>query len=234
MTAILCRTFDGDADWLDRAIPTWKEHCQGYSGIYITGIENECKKVQGIAVKHDVGFIADNKSSCIKNGYINQQYTKMRGDLLVDDEEILFVDSDTLCYYDHTPDIWKREGLPIMLYSDWSHVGDARCWYQPMLTTLGWKPPYEFMRRLPLLYHSDTIKRCREWIEGFHGVPLSMYLQSINSFSEFNVMGAFAFDHHPDEYYWSCPEKEDRHPNPFKQFWSHGKMSDQIDNYEHK
>lgn len=233
-TKIVCRTYDGDVEWLAKAIPTWLEHCKEYDGIYVTGIEDECKKVQAIAGKYGVEFIPHNESKQVNIGYINQQHTKLCADQLVDADYILFVDADTLCYEDHTPDVWFEDDKPVMLYSAWGHVGQAVCWKVPMLKALGWKPPYEFMRRLPLLYRSDTITACREYIEYMHGVPLWLYLANEKSFSEFNVLGMYAYEHEYDKYYWSIPEVDRRFPNPFKQFWSHGGLGKQIEEYEHQ
>lgn len=219
---IFCRTYDGDAEWLSRALPTWIEHCKWVNSIVVTGIDAECSRAKEICGLHGVNFTADDESSGIKNGYINQQYTKMRADLFTDSEYVMFIDSDTICYGDNTADDFFTNGKPDLFYSEWDEVGQALCWRAPTKAWLGIDPPYEFMRRFPLTYSHDTIANCRKYMEEKNEKSLLEIMKGAAAISEFNLIGAYAWEFESHKFNWVHPEVDGEKPNPFKQYWSHG------------
>ena len=231
---IFIRSYDGDAKWLQRTLPIMVARARGYDDIAVVGIPDECLTVRQIAEDCGVRFVEDRLAGRIIDGYINQQYTKMRADLFMQTDYILYVDSDCVCTEEHAPDILFDDGLPVMLYSDWEHVGgrvgggDASCWFEPTKNALGFEPAYEFMRKLPLLYPYEVVRGCRQHIELQHMTTLAKYLGRQNTFSEFNAIGAYAYAHHRDKFKWVCPETEGIPYNPWRQFWSHGDMDTQL------
>jgi hypothetical protein len=225
---IFIRSFDGDAKWLERTLPTHVEFCRGFQGIVVAGIERECARVMEICAANGVPFIADPLAHMITAGYINQQYTKLTADHHVDWDWILFVDSDTPCTRATTPGEQFEGDRGVMLYSEWDHVGDANCWFEPTRKALGFGPPYEFMRRLPILHHRDTLEAACRWIKGMHRRSLLDYLAGVDTISEFNLLGAVAWEQLRDRYRWICPEREPCPTGAWRQFWSHGPMEEQL------
>jgi hypothetical protein len=230
--SLFCRTYDGDAEWLAKSLPTWIDNVKGIDRIIVGGIPGQCKEVRAVCDKYGVEFVPDNESALVHTGYVNQQLTKMRADLFCDSEYVMFVDADTICYREHNIALWFSGDKPILCHSDWSQVGQAKCWLDPMVRALGWKPPYEFMRRLPLIYRTDTIRNCREYMEDFHSVPLWLYMSNLPTFTEFNVIGAYAYEYEREKYAWWCPDGQPPFDNPFKQYWTGADMDAQIAKYK--
>ena len=226
---IFCRSYDGDAKWLEWTLPKMLERGHGYADCVVVGIETQCTAVKAICAKNGVSFLPDTKAAGIPVGYINQQYTKMRADLFCDTEYVMFLDSDVICLEDHTPDIFFRDGKPLLLYTRWEDVGEAQAWREPTCRAIGRDPEYEFMRRLPMVYPTSVIRDCRGFMEMLHGKKLSRYMNTLSCISEFNILGAYAWNFRKDDFTWTNTANNDFTPLPFKQFWSWGNMKKQIE-----
>jgi hypothetical protein len=224
------RSFDKDAKWLERTLPVFLRLARGYDEVVVCGISGECKDVQRVAADNGVPFVAHDESAEIANGYINQQYSKLCADQMVKGDKIVYIDSDCICTGEHTPEVFFQDGKPLLMYSEWGDVGQALCWRMPTEHSLGLKPKYEFMRRLPTLYPASVVRGCREYMEKVHGRSLLEYLCNKQLFSEFNTMGCYAYEFRRDEFRTLCPQKEKYSGIPFRHLWSHGSLS-QLDPY---
>lgn len=129
------------------------------------------------------------------NGYLFQQYCKMNAHKYCDTEFILYADSD--CIFDHPINLndYIKDNKPQILYTDYSQVGDAICWKEPTEQFIGKPMQYEFMRRIPLIYHTSTLIHISE-----KNKNLKEYILNSDRFSEFNAMGAYAFLNEYDKY----------------------------------
>lgn len=227
------RSFDGDAKWLEKTLPINLANIRNLWSYVVTGIPSECEEIQKICDKNGVEFIPDEASAGIKNGYINQQYTKLMADVLVPAAEwILHIDSDTFATGD--ADMYEFvnwDGKPIIMMTPWPKVGDAICWQKPTWDAVGVIPKYEFMRRLPWMYPAWLHRKTRSHITNLHGQSLLQYLSKVNRFSEYNVMGAYAYEYHRGEFDFLHTEKHDLPKTSFLQCWSHGSV-DQVDKQE--
>lgn len=224
---VFTRTYDGDAKWLRVMLETFRKHGSGYGKQVVTGISEQCRKVREVCGEFGVRFIPDEQARYIPNGYINQQYTKLTADKYLDEPLILFVDSDCVSIADHSSEDFLMDGKPLILHTKWDDVGDAQCWKRPTEIALGKSVHYEFMRRLPACYHRSTLVGLRDHIREFHG-SLLYHLKASAAFSEFNALGAYAWEHQRDDY--SFVNTEDWiPPEPgLRQCWSHGDMEHEI------
>lgn len=229
---IFCRSYDGDAEWLERSLPTWIEHKPKEMRITLCGIPRQCQRILEIARKHKCKFVADIAADSIPNGYVNQQYSKMCAGNVCYAPYILFLDSDVFAVDDIYPDMFFKADKPIWLYSEWDVVGDAICWKQITDEIVGKTPPHEFMRRLPMLVKRDTLSQMADYLRAVHKKPLLQLFKDIKHISEFNAMGTYAWFNHHDEYFWIDAQNEPYDPIPFKQFWSWGNMQEQLREWE--
>jgi hypothetical protein len=56
---------------------------------------------------------------------------------------------------------------------------------------------------------------------------ISEFIASIGLFSEFNYMGAYAFNKMNDRFHWIDTEHEPFENLPLKQYWSHGGIQEE-------
>jgi hypothetical protein len=133
-----------------------------------------------------------------------------------DSQFIMYVDSD--CIFDKHINIQSlvSNGQPEILYTHYSKVGDAICWKQCTERFMNDVVEFEFMRRLPLIYHRETL-------ETIHNLEPNLESVVMNSgrFSEFNALGAWAFVHQKDKYRFENTDNW-QYVEPLNiQLWSH-------------
>lgn len=139
------------------------------------------------------------------DGYIFQQYCKLIAHHYTDSEYILFTDSD-FCF-NKKIDLQDLlvDGKPQILYTPYEKVGNAICWQEPTEKIMGDKVDFEFMRRLPLVYHRTTLVNFEAWFP----FKLKAYITSQKMFSEFNALGAYAWLHENEKYRWLHTSKSE-------------------------
>jgi hypothetical protein len=118
-----------------------------------------------------------------------------------------------------SPNDFIQDGQVIMFHEPYAVIKSP---WQPIVTeVLGWTPEHEFMRRHPFMYPRWLYGKTRALIEKIHGMPFEQYVISrpFRSFTEFNVLGAVAWNNFHDHFVWQSPEQGTEH---VKQFWSWG------------
>lgn len=183
---IFIRTYKNDLPWLEYCLRSIQKFVTGCDEIVI------CIPEPQKSLLDSWGLTKERIVTCpvYADDYLGQQISKLKADEYCQSDRILFVDSD--CVFNRQVNI--KDLKPEIYKTHYSKVGDAICWKEPTEKALKKKVNYEYMRRLPLMYLSDTVKDCREYLELTHGVTVEQYItsQPFRKFSEFNVLGAFA------------------------------------------
>ncbi len=158
------------------------------------------------------------------NGMIQQQAYKLIADKYCCSEFIIFIDSDCLFKRSFTPADLMRDGKPILLKTRYESLPDAVMWKRPTEKHVGFSLEWEYMRRFPLVFRSDTLSGIRD---AYPEMQAQLRKLKNGRFSEFNVMGAFAERYQSDKYFiidteeWSPPEF-------IRQFYSWGGLTDDV------
>lgn len=167
------------------------------------------------------------------DGYLGQQYRKMMADTYCEGDYITFIDSDAMLVEPtHLDDLFGAAG-PTVYYTPYGpEVGDANCWKPIVASVMHLDPKYEFMRRLPLTYARDTLDACRWHLQRLHGMTLEniFYCQRPRHFSEFNVIGFYAWVFERDCYDFRNTDLGFP-PGRVRQFWSYGDWTDDCPRY---
>ena len=226
---IVIRTYRGDLEWLAYALKSIHKYVTGYRNI-IVAIPIEDVRLLGHLTQEKVVGVHD-----LEDGYLGQQLTKMQAWKLTDADAIVFWDSDVVAT--RPIDVWTeyfRDGKIIIYKTRYSSLGDA-CPWQPItakaLMGAGLPiPEWEYMRRMPLVYWTSTLKGCEEYAVALHGIPLDKYLrnQPHRAFSEFNVIGAFAEFRDAGGYHFVDTESVDMPPCAVDQMWSWGGLTNEV------
>lgn len=235
---LVIRTYHADIPWLTYALKSIHKYVTGYRNIIIAIPMDQVKLLSHLTQEKVVG-VHD-----LEDGYLGQQLTKMQTWKITDADAIVFWDSDVVAtrpidlrteYFEHGSQIGPTPYVRIILYKTrYTSLGDA-CPWQPItakaLMGAGLpQPEWEYMRRMPLVYWANTLKRCEEYMVTLHGIPLDRYIRSQphRAFSEFNVIGAFAEFRDGGSYHFIDTESVDMPPNAVDQQWSWGGITNEV------
>ena len=226
--SILTITFDHDLHWLSQSYRSYQAMCQDYHSynVVIDDHEDDCKQCEKWLNTTNINYHVDTNAKHVPVGYVRQQYMKFFADKYVPDdtEWVCHVDSDSIFYEQHTPDIYFHEQKPVMLYTPYTDLGGCDHWQKITTDALKLTKPieHEFMRRMPLLYPTWLTQEIREWFQSAHGKSLFKYLCEQDNFTEYNFMGAYCWEHHRDLYHWVDTTEQSFKNLPFLQENSHG------------
>ena len=167
-------------------------------------------------------------------GYLRAQCAMISADEVCEGDIIWIVGSDCLITGPATPDMLMQDGRPVMLFTPYASMSSAGnpgvIWKQGTSDAVGWDVEHEYMRRLPLLYPREVLKRTRlllggrhgEWKSYVYGTAQGLENPYHSRFSESNVIGAVAYRHMPGAYVWMNTDTEAGPSFPLVQHWSHG------------
>jgi hypothetical protein len=219
MIDIFIRTYSKDLPFLAYCLKSISKYVTGYRDIIICIPENEKHLLAGwnLTKEKVIGW-----NPTTKNGYIDQQINKLLSYHLTDAEYILFVDSD-VCF-NRPVDVREEyfvNGKPYLMKTRYELVGDAICWKQPTEEILNINLDFEYMRRIPLMFKSDTLRLLDEQVD-------CLSLASRERLSEFNIIGAYAAINQESEYYIIDTETDTFPSECAKQGWSWGGLTPEI------
>lgn len=168
-----------------------------------------------------------------EDGYLSQQIFKLYADTFSDADLFLYIDSDTIFTRPVTPKTYFNflsQKISWMM-TPWAKTETP--WKPIVEKFLGQPVEFEFMRRHPTIVPRWLLVELREFCLKQHGIPLDQYVMSQphRAFSEFNVLGAFAYAFHRDKFHWvnteEVPEKE-WPPLTVLQKFSWGGLTDEV------
>ena len=221
MTAsIFIKTYSEDLKWLKYALQSIWKFASGFSEVVIVADTSCFSDLQNM----ETGLAKLYSIRDWENGYIQQQSVKLRAYEWTFADNILFVDSDCVFHTPFSPESFMRDNKPILMKTRYGDLGGAEAWKLITGSVVGWDVEFEYMRRLPWMYRSETLI-------AFHNTypELQQKLRAMTTrdFSEFNALGAFIDRFESHLYFVS--DTEDWIPESVaKQFWSWGGISEDI------
>ena len=210
---IFIKTWFNDLEWLTYCLCSIRKYAPQYKVVIVA--DDNCKKVidSWNLTKEKVYYVRPTM-----DGYIYQQWIKLKAFEFVDTEWVMFLDSD--CILTETLEF---DGVSTILYTPYDKVGDAICWKAITESVLGHEVEYEFMRRNELIYASKDIEKL--W-KAYDFKDIFSKVKGRN-FSEFNVMGAYMFYHNDINYNFVNTEVEIP-KGAVLQKWSWGGLTKEI------
>ena len=210
---IFYKSYSKDFWLLYISLDTLKKNVTGYSNVIILIPEHEkelfdTRNLPDRTLVHYVKEYGD--------GYLFQQACKLNAHNYCYSEFIMYSDSD--CIYTRPVNLqdYINNGRPEILYTDYKLVADAICWQVPTETMMGHPVQWEFMRRNNGVFHRSTLENINQWKPG-----LETIVMSAARFSEFNFLGAYAFDFETEKYTFINTEAWQYTPPMADQIWSH-------------
>jgi len=191
MISIFIRTYHADIKWLNYCLKSIHKNLVGWDEIVIcipTGQE------------HLLNHLTAEKVVVCKthpDDYIFQQVSKLEAYKHCKGDYILYVDSDVVFYPGADVRDYFYDNKPVILYDKYENVGEAICWKPVVEKLFKESVNQEFMRRLPILYHRSTLEK---FAELFPDIENYATRQPFRQFSEFNILGFFAWKHEQEKY----------------------------------
>lgn len=210
-TDIFIRSYVNDLCWLTYSLKSINQRAKGFRDIHIVVPQGQAEHLKHLTLEkiHECPIYGDD--------YLGQQITKLMADTYTDADFILHIDSDTVFTQDVTPDTFVVDGKPIIYHEPYSKVG-LEPWYPVVSEVLGWAPENEFMRRFPFVYPRWIYKLLRGYIEEKYSMSFEQYVvnRPYRSFSEFNIIGEYAWKKHHDQFEWRDPLADPTYVRQFR------------------
>ena len=224
MIDIFYKSYAKDFEWLYYSLRSIKKYLTGYNKIIIVIPEQDRNLLKHELIDDlncEVNFVNE-----YGKGYIYQQFIKMTAHKYCASKFILYSDSDLIFNTKINLGNFINDEKPEILYTDYLKVGDAICWKEVTEKFIGREIKYEFMRRLPLIYHRSTIVEINE----NYDIEDTVMNKFRDRFSEFNSIGAWIYYNEADKYKLINTADWSYVPAMGKQFWSWGGQTEMVKN----
>lgn len=222
--SIFIKTWKNDLRWLHYCLKSIERYGSGFEDVVVV-TDSDCLD-ETIEIAKTARVESAEKWP---NGYIHQQWVKLNVDSYVNTELVLFVDSDCIFFREFSPESFIQDGRPILLKTRYTELGAdpvsvvALKWKQITQAYVRWNVEWEYMRKMPMMFHVDSVTAVRKFVPYFE-----RRLRKIekHEFSEFNVIGAYVDRKEQSRYFvtdtqvW-CPESVAEH------FWSWSGITDE-------
>ena len=221
---IVIRSYFRDFGWLHWALKSIHTFVRGYRHVILILPESSMERWKDELIPQGMSLQI---VTCpqFRDDYLGQQVSKLYADQISTADYIIHVDSD--CVFARPIGCGRdlfRKRKPIHIYRRESVRPAIDGWRRSVETVLGIHTDKEFMVAMPAVYPRTIYQNLRQFIRAQHGMELSelVLAQRSDLFSEFSVLGAYAFSHMYDHFTWVEAEDESLVNWPCIQFWSRG------------
>jgi hypothetical protein len=226
-TSLFVRTYWKDLDWLQLCLRSIDRYCCGFAEVVVAVPESSRpwmlrSTLPGAARLVYIPTYADD--------YLGQQVTKLNADLYTAAAFIAHVDADCIFVRSTRPEDLAPDGRPRLATRPIAELGRHYPWRRPTETFLGFPVELDFMQQPPFVYPRWLYPLLRDHCLATHGVSIERYVTSRppRGFSEFNVLGAYAFRHHAEHFDFPTIGTPSAPPSHCDWYWSWGGITPEI------
>jgi hypothetical protein len=216
---IFIKTWKNDLKWLKYCLKSIDKYGSGFEVLIVADWDCKSEIESWSLTKEVVHYCRPNF-----DGYLYQQYIKLRAFDYTDSEFILFMDSDCIFTEPTKPEDFFTDGKPNMLMTPYEDIPEVMFWKEATDKATGLDVKYEFMRRNGLVYHRSTLVGL--WLSYSDKFFNQLKRTKNRQFSEFNIIGAYAFEFEQEKYNFVNTRDSIPH-HPVKQFWSWSGLNEQ-------
>lgn len=224
---IFIKSYHKDFKLLNYSFISLKRFVTGYNKVILLIPEHEKHlfDTRDLPERTEVHYVKE-----YGDKYLLQQWFKVSANKYSNADFILFSDSDVI--FDHEVNVmdYVSNNTPQILYTHYDKVGTAIIWKQCTEAFLNTQIDFEFMRRLQLIYHRETLIKISQTYPN-----LEFSIMNNGRFSEFNFIGAWAFINEREKYDFINTDDWSYVPPMGIQLWSRAdKNGDQQHRDEYK
>lgn len=231
-TSIFIKTYKNDFEWLRYSLRSISKYGSGFDRLILACPESDLADLTG-RILNDLSLslpidIVRTENETKKDGYLMQQVAKLNAYLYTDTDLILFTDSDVVFTRPFKPECFVIRGNPEIKMTKYTSLPEKVPWKKITERCLGINVEYEYMRRQPLVYKTESLRHFANWFLQTKGISLETYIMSrpYREFSEYNALGAWCHVFEPACYEFSDTETVPPSVDYCKQFWSWGGISE--------
>jgi hypothetical protein len=224
---IFIRSYYKDLAWLVYSLASIDKYCSGFRSVLVVVPRSTSSYLQKLGIAHLARFEFCND---YRDDYLGQQVTKLYADCFTDADLICHVDSDCIFTRPLTPTDLTSQGRLRVLMRPIPSLGRHRPWLRPTEDFLGWPVSYDFMQHPPFTYPRQLYQDVRRYALEIHKMDLEQYVLSRppRGFSEFNVLGAYAYEHYRQWFTWIDVGREPAGEPMCRWYWSWGGLTPSI------
>ena len=229
---LFIRSYWKDLEWLSYCLASIQKYCREFRSVIVVLPQSSAAWLRRMDLSAGSSSTDIRFAFCrdYPDDYLGQQATKMLADTFTDADYICHVDSDCVFRRLTTPNHLIDQDRPRVMKRSRDELGRHYPWREPTERFLGWTVRDDFMQQPPFTFPRWLYSGLREHAVLTHGVDMERYIeaQSERGFSEFNVLGAFAWQRHRERFIWvdigSFPPIEPH----CHWYWSWGGINDVI------
>jgi len=225
---IFIRSYYKDLDWLSYCLASIEKYCTGFRAVVVVVPRSSWSrlcKLRGVADHVRFEVCKD-----YRDDYLGQQVTKLHADLYTDADLICHVDSDCIFARPASPRDLIHKGRIRALMRPIASLGRHRPWLRPTEEFLTWRVAYDFMQHPPFTFPRSLYAEVRDYALKTHTMDIERYVTTRppRGFSEYNVLGAYAYAYHRDRFTWLDVSVEVAPPHLCWWYWSWGGLTAEI------
>jgi hypothetical protein len=219
---IFIRSYAKDFEWLGYCLASIAKYCRGFRRVVLAVPRSSLAalgRLPPAPLEIDLRECPN-----FRDDYLGQQVTKLTADVQTDADLICHVDSDCVFHRSTTPQDLLADGRPRILMRPCRLLARDHPWSAPTEQFLGWPVEHDFMRHPPFTYPRWIYAEVRAHAFRRHGVDIGTYVtrQPPRGFSEFNVLGAYAYRYHRAQFAWVDTSRDDAGAPLCHWYWSWG------------
>lgn len=218
---VFIRSYRKDLGWLTLCLESVRRYCHGFGETIVVIPRSSAGWVRRAALPDGARI-----ELCADYGddYLGQQVSKLTADSFSDADFVCYVDSDCIFTQPTAPDDLISGGRPFICWRPLASLGRERPWHRPTEKFLGWPVDRDYMYHPPFTFPRWLLSRVREHSLLVHGVEIERYVmaQPPRGFSEFNVLGAYAWEFHRSSFSWIEPTTTTPADPRCRWYWSWG------------
>lgn len=224
-TCILIVSYSKDLPYLRFNLRSINKFGTGFSGVTLVVPSQEASDFASLAASENCDLRTYERTEDKTKWQIHAQVQKCMADVHCPNADfILHTDSDCIFTELVCPEDYMRDGKPFMLMEDYSRL-KGNPWKGVTQDCLKMTVKYEFMRAHPQVNPCAVYPALRNYLEFLHKMPFETFVLSRPggfpfSFTEHNIIGAYAYRFMNSAYHWIDLGKEKAPPEKLRQFWS--------------
>lgn len=213
-TSIFYVTFARDLIWLDYSLQSIRKFGSGFSEISIvvpTTDVDKFKKFEKTFGTSECPVKVNGFLEYPQKGFVHHLAMKCYADAFLPDTDlVLHMDPDCMFHAPFSPESYLAKGKPVLVIEPYEAIRLSHPpryhWKSVTEDALRFPCNYETMCRHPAIHHTWLYPKIRKHIEATHRTPfIDFVIKQKNSFpqgfGEFNTLGAYAVDRHPESYH---------------------------------